>query len=100
MKRFLVLLFVIASLMSGCSGSDEGAEYVGKWTNVKKPTEIIEISRNGKNFLVKLNDKTTTPGRLKDGIFVIEGVFTLTFAVDKANGNLVGMGETFARSSR
>jgi hypothetical protein len=87
---YLLFMLHLAFLLS-CG--KPGAEYIGKWQNVKNAHDQFEITRNGDNFLVRRTtqgffgkDQTTTvPGVLKDGILQLQGgLFTapLTYVKD------------------
>jgi hypothetical protein len=83
-----VIFFATITLLAGCA--KPGAEYLGKWQNLKNNNDQFEIVRNGDNFLVtKIRQNasgkasgTTLSCVLKDGILESTGGFvraTLTY---------------------
>lgn len=62
-KRFVSLILLLTlSFLSACSN---GSEYVGKWQNLEKKADVIEIVRNGTDFLVLKTSPDLFTGRMK-----------------------------------
>jgi len=53
MKIVQMLLFILVISIMIISCSSKGSNYIGKWQNVTKHSDIIEITKNGDNYLVK-----------------------------------------------
>ena len=75
MKRFLYLsvLALCALILSAC-GHQHGREFVGKWVSVDRPSDTLDISRDGDKFILadsqnelvaKYCDGTLTPNNGK-----------------------------------
>lgn len=55
-------IFVAALTLSACGN---GSEFVGKWQNVNKKTDAIEIVRNGSDFLVLRKSENLMTGKME-----------------------------------
>ena len=66
----LVLLAVIFGV--GC-GRGAGSEFLGKWEDVKNPSDTVEILKNGDQFLV-VHGNEKIGAVLKDGSLEIAGM--------------------------
>jgi len=68
---------ILVALLLSCS--KPGAEYIGKWQNVKDPHDRFEITSNGDNLLVRQTKKdffgkehtSTVPATVQDGLLKI-----------------------------
>lgn len=106
MKKQIYGLVAALIFIAGCSGQS-GKEYLGKWENVKNPKDLVEVVRNGDNFLLKATranfftgkvETQSAPAVLKDGGLQMEGgMGAVTLAVDHSNGHLVGGGLEYKR---
>ena len=53
-----IQLFIVLAVFSmGACQKPTGAEFVGKWVNIKEPTDIVEIQRSGDKFVFVTNQK-------------------------------------------
>lgn len=94
MKSLKYGVLALAIALAACS--KPGAQFEGKWQNVKKPQEVFEISRNGENFIMELNNKKI-PATLNGETLTVKNVFSFDFAHIKATDTLAGAGEEFKR---
>ncbi|MGB9237166.1 MAG: hypothetical protein WCC04_22380 [Terriglobales bacterium] len=66
-----LLLSLMILVATGCSLS--GSEFVGKWVNVKNSNDVMEITRNGEQFLIgERNEKIGAT--YKDGSLEVSGM--------------------------
>lgn len=63
-KTMSITLFITLFLLAACSN---GSEFVGKWQNVKKKSDAIEIVRNGSDFLLLKTSPSLMTGKLETG---------------------------------
>lgn len=68
-RKCVFVLALLAVLAVGCSRA--GSEFVGKWVNTKNLNDVMEITRNGDQFLV-------TVGRQKIGATYKDGMLEIT----------------------
>lgn len=97
MKKYIAMLTVIALI--GCNEMDSGSGYIGKWANTKSNDRILEISKNGENFIVRVTkprildgklETTNIPAIYKDGVLKASSdLDTRTYMIDKVTGNLL-----------
>lgn len=88
-------MLVAALTLTACSN---GSEFVGKWQNVSKKTDAIEIVKNGSDFLVLRDSqnfftgKTETskiPLQFKDNTLKLDmGFLSATLSYVKATDSL------------
>lgn len=93
---FLASVAIMFALLTGCGGP--GSEYVGKWVSVKNEKTVLEIERNGDNFMIRettpnlftgKSGTTSIPALLKDGMLKVQiGWGSVSFVLDKSTGNL------------
>ncbi|MDO9392972.1 MAG: hypothetical protein Q7T42_03230 [Methylotenera sp.] len=63
-KTMSIIVFTTLFLLAGCGN---GSEFLGKWQNVKKKSDAIEIVRNGSDFLLLKNSRDLMTGKLETG---------------------------------
>lgn len=72
--RFLALALGALIFVVACGGSP-GSEFLGKWEDIKNPSDRVEIIRNGDHFLVVIDGKDKKIGAvLRDGALEIAGM--------------------------
>ncbi len=112
MKNVLASLMVATALL-GCSESNSGAKYLGRWEEVVQHVVIVNVRPNDSAFLVDITgtknpfttqtETKTYPGTLKDGfLLVVRGDGfgdDPSFAVDGSTGHLLGMGREFVKGN-
>lgn len=95
-KKFMnFILFLTLLTLAACSN---GSEFVGKWQNVKKKADVIEIVRNGSDFLVIKSSKDLLTGQMEtskiplkfvDNTLKLEaGLFSATLSYIKSTDTL------------
>ena len=94
-KLMNLTLFITLFMLAGCSS---GSEFIGKWQNVKKKSDVIEIVRNGSDFLVIKSSKDLLTGQMEtskiplkfiDNTLKLEaGLFSATLNYIKATDTL------------
>ena len=83
-RKLIPPLLFLAVLTVACSR--QGSEYLGKWVNTTKPSDTMEITRNGEQYL--LSGKV--PATYKDGALQVAGPFgTITLTYIKSSDTLV-----------
>lgn len=94
--RRLIGVTLASLMLAGCGGGP-GEEYLGKWQRLKFTNQVIQIDRNGDNFIIREtapnNGKMQTqnlPATLKDGVLQVSGQITISLAIDKSTGHLTG----------
>ena len=112
-RRYLFIL-VFMPILLGCSAND-GDKFIGKWANVQRPQYVLNITKNGENYLVSLsmpdanclNDDRKNPAekakcapfknppinaQYKDGL-LRAGMWT--YDISKSTGNMIGNGHEY-----
>lgn len=107
MKKLLALIFGISLLISGCS--KPGEEYIGKWIDIKNDKIILDIQRNGENFIIRKtapsawNGKIKTdniPAALENGLLKVNiGFSSINLAVDESTGFLTDSQNEYKKSN-
>lgn len=106
MKRFLLIAFCLVAL-AACS--HPGARYVGKWVDMKSPSNVVNISDNGGTMTVEVvspnvwNGAQETEkfvGVAKDGQLQVKAEMgTISFVIVKSTGHLIGGGDEYKRAN-
>ena len=111
-KATRFLLFFATSVLAACSlSADDGKRFIGVWESNSDPLHIVEIVRNGENFMVTVQMgvpgpaddmvpeiRTTAmhPAALKDGMLALGGgLLRSNLDVMKESGELVFGGERY-----
>lgn len=68
----LVGVIFLALSLACCAGNEKGAEFLGKWANIRHPSDTIEIIRNGDRFLI-LTGQGKIGAAFKDGALEYPG---------------------------
>jgi hypothetical protein len=76
-RKMSCIPIILVGLLLSCS--KPGAEYIGKWQNIKDPHDRFEITSNGDNLLVRQTKKdffgkehtSTVPATVHDGLLKI-----------------------------
>jgi hypothetical protein len=96
-QKWIPSLLLLSLFVVGCSS--RGSQFVGKWVNTTNPSDTMEITRNGEQFLiVSPNDKLGLGATYKDGFLQAPntmGTMTLTYV--KSSDTLIAPG-LFGRS--
>lgn len=83
-------LLAVIFILSSCS--KEGSQFIGKWQNVARASDKLEIVQNGKNFLVVIQGKQT-PATYTNGNLEIRtnqmGLATITISYIEKDDKLV-----------
>ncbi len=76
-KYKLHVIFILAAVLLLSACNSVGNHYLGSWENSKNTAERLEITRNGDNFLVTVNQPArhpiTVPAILRSGNLEIKG---------------------------
>jgi hypothetical protein len=88
--RWVPALLLFSLLITGCSS--QGSEFVGKWVNTKNPSDVMEITRNGEQFLI-LSSHDKLGATYKDGALQVPSVMgTITVTYIKSSDTLIAPG--------
>lgn len=96
MKEILCSVFVVAALLVGCGDSGSESKYIGKWVNVIRDKDILNIESNGDSLIIRYANENpfngmetgNKPAKLKDGMLQPTGGMEAAYTIDKATGNL------------
>jgi len=116
MRRIVAILFstvLMGVFTMGCGNIiDSGNDFIGKWVNNDRASEITEIKRNGENFIVAQTaptfigkvvnngEKKTReyPAILKDAVLTVNtGSETMTISYVKDGNYLLIGGQKFIK---
>lgn len=61
-KIVSIAMLAVTLTLTACGN---GSEFVGKWQNVNKKTDAIEIVKNGSDFLVVRNSENLMTGKME-----------------------------------
>lgn len=96
---FGLTIVATALLLSGCTKSPPGEEFVGDWQSPAHKTEHISIERNGESFLIRDIGPFVIDGKLReaklpatyqDGVLVATtGMGSTNFGHDRKRDTLV-----------
>lgn len=81
MKKMKKLLSVCIALLLLSCGVDQ-SNFSGKWIDKKFESQVIEIAKDGENYLITLNDKKY-PAQVKDGLLEISADSPYKANIDK-----------------
>ena len=94
MHKF-ALLIALGMLLAACS--DAGAQYVGKWQNIHNKNDVLDVSKNGSNFIV-VTPVGSLVATLKDDILYVSGPMgQVGFSYIKESESLVGATGTYKK---
>jgi hypothetical protein len=93
--------------LTGSFAQDESTKFVGRWVLDTSTCNTLDITANGKDFIVKhkhpsgfsffLDD--TLSATLADGNLIVSGELPSSMAIEVATGNLIWRGRIFRHSS-
>lgn len=88
------IIFIITSFIFISCGVDH-ADFSGKWVEKKQENEMVTISKNGKNYLVEIEDKKF-PAQVKDELLEISTQIPVKATIDD-NDHLIIAGDEYIR---
>ena len=89
-RKTIPPLLLLTILFVGCS--HPGSVFLGKWVNTTNPSDTMEITRNGEQFLI-LAGHDKVGATFKDGSLQVQSMMgTMTLTYIKSSDTLVGPG--------
>ena len=105
--RIFSILFLVLIMLVGCS--KPGSQFEGKWVNVTKKDDKLEIKRNGDGFILitsffnGFTGKTEShevPATLTNDTIKVSGFLgTVDFVVDKSSGMLINSSDKYKKEN-
>ena len=112
----IVAISFLACLLA-CAPQGNGDKFLGKWVGIQRHDHIVEITKNGTNYLIteyhpncgwtgkdgtyecKQVKAAPMTAQYKQGLLTVVGPFgSMTLDIVAATGNLTAMGEEFSRT--
>jgi hypothetical protein len=100
MQKLKVVILMAGFILAGCGGVAD--KYIGRWQNVKNPSDVIEIVKNGDGFLLESDQPNMLTGKReeskypasmsKDGLKVENGFGGVVLSYVKDSDTLVTAG--------
>jgi hypothetical protein len=99
MNPYKFAIVALASFLVIACSKPVGDEFVGSWQNIKKASDVMEVTRNGDSFLAGDEKEGRFTAKVgSDGTLQVQGPFgAIGFSYVKESDALVGNGREYKR---